>query len=422
MEMPLRGEVVLNGEDSSLLEALQEEDDFTIRRAVERLREGLFDPVAVRLLTAHEEWLRDESERGFRAVDAGKSPHLCIVGAYGQGKSHSLAYIQELALREGFAASLINLDPREVPFRQFREVYRELMAHLRLPDAVGSFPARWSQWAQEQTRVRGDLRESLVELLPDRMPHLFKSVLVAMANGSFSLSNSVEQAFQPVMLPREFLMLPARALHGETISAYRLRNIFKHLQVPFYKDRSLSCRGVGPYFDMTQALSCLFRQMGYRGWVLLFDEGESIVQASVVARSKSYGLLHRLFAPDVAEPAFLYPVFAFTDDFFERVRQEDYDQVKVRGGVEMPYFDRDYAKEWQDLNIYRLHDLSREEWVELSRKLVHLHARAYRWRPPHDWLAQEMVERLDAKRTQETRLKLKALVDCLDLAHQEQVL
>ena len=79
MEMPLRGEVVLNGEDSSLLQALQEEDDFTIRRAVERLREGLFDPVAVRLLTAHEEWLRDESERGFRAVDAGKFPHLCIV-------------------------------------------------------------------------------------------------------------------------------------------------------------------------------------------------------------------------------------------------------------------------------------------------------------------------------------------------------
>jgi hypothetical protein len=407
----------------SLRQAPGKEDRFRIRRAVERIREGLFDPVAVQLLTAHEERLRVEVGRGFQALDAGRSPHLCVVGAYGQGKSHSLAYIRDAALKEGFAASLINLDPREVPFRQFRQVYRELMAHLELPGSDGSFSARWKMWARQQLKQREDLKDGLAGLLPERMPHHFKAVLAAMADGPVPSSEnerSTEKhwAFQSGEVP----MLLARALEGGAVPVYRLKNAFKLRQVSFYKDGPLGSRGIEPFMEMIRALSCLFRQMGYRGWVILFDEAESIAQANVSARSKSYSLLHRMFAPDGSGPAFVYPVFAFTDDFFQRVHQEDYEKVKKRRETVVPYFERNYAREWQHLTIYRLHDLSRKEWTTLSRRLIDLHGMAYGWQPPEERLTREMACRLDAAGSQETRLKLKALVDCMDLVHQEQVL
>lgn len=410
-------------ENRSFRETLERESDFRIRRAVERLREGLFDPVAVRLLTAHENRLREETERGFRAVDAGKSPHLCVVGAYGQGKSHSLTYIQDRASREGFVTSMVNLDPREVPFQNFREVYRALTAGLRFPDTEASFIVQWKRWAQQQMAESQDPVNAPADVLPKEMPHLFKSVLVAMAHRNLPLSEKEKRLKKHAAFrPKEFPVLLARALAGETVPYHRLRNVFKYRRVPFFKEAPLTLCGTEPFFQMTRSLGRLLRNMGYRGWVLLFDEGESIVQANVLLRSKAYKLLHRFFSPEEPDPSFLYPVFAFTEDFFHQVRQEDYDQVRVRGEVEIPYFDRNYAQEWRDLTVYRLSDLSREEWEDLSRKLMDLHARAYRWQPPEAEVHREMANRLSTMSRQETRLKLKALVDCLDLAYQEQVL
>jgi hypothetical protein len=58
----------------------------------------------------------------------------------------------------------------------------------------------------------------------------------------------------------------------------------------------------------------------------------------------------------------------------------------------------------------------------LSEKLIVLHARAYGWQPPETRTREEMADRLSKTRHQEARLKLKALVDQLDLIHQEQIL
>ncbi len=423
MEMPLQSRT-LRAEGPSFRQMLEREDGFNVRRAVERLREGLFDPIGVRLLTAHEERLRTEIERGFGQLDAGERPHLCVAGSYGQGKTHSLVYIEGLALREGFAASRINLDPREGPFHNFRAVYRKLLHHLRMPDSDESFPVLWKKWARRQVKERNHHGGGILDIVPSETPHLFKAVLAAMAHANLALSGTEKRLKKHAAFrPREFPALLARALEGEAVPVHQLRYVFKYREVSFYQDERLGCRGPEPFLVMLGALSRLFRAMGYRGWVVLFDEGESIAQANVSARSKSYMLLHRLlFAPGMSDPSFLYPIFAFTDDFFQRVREEDYDRVLVRRGVEIPLFERNYARDWENLNIYQLHDLSRKEWQELSGRLLRLHAQAYGWHPPEAGVVQEMENRLEKARTQDTRLKLKALVDCLDLAHQEQVL
>ncbi|MBI2504198.1 MAG: hypothetical protein HYW07_13315, partial [Candidatus Latescibacteria bacterium] len=114
----------------------------------------------------------------------------------------------------------------------------------------------------------------------------------------------------------------------------------------------------------------------------------------------------------------LFPVFAFTGDFFQQVAAEDYGRVQVRDEREIPYFAKDYAAAWKRLTRYELQDLSPQEWKALGDKLLRLHARAYQWRPSEAALHQALARRLTQTQGQETRYRLKALVDELDLAQQ----
>ncbi len=113
-------------------------DNFTMRRAVERLREGLFDSFGVRLLTARESQLDEVFDTGVNRLAKNESTHLCVCGSYGQGKSHSLAYLRQRALARGFVTSQINVDPREIRFHDFRQVYKALVSRISFPNSDSS--------------------------------------------------------------------------------------------------------------------------------------------------------------------------------------------------------------------------------------------------------------------------------------------
>jgi hypothetical protein len=408
-------------EPTTYLQALDTETDFVLRRAMERLREGLFDPLAVRLLTAHEDQLKQAVEEGFRAIETGQPPHLCICGAYGRGKSHSLMYIEAYARKAHFVTSLINLDPRETPFHRFQSVYRALMNTLRFPDTDDAFARVWRTWAEGQLRGRDDPEAGTADLLPAAMPHRFRSVLAAMAQPTISLTERQQKAKKHARYrPRQFPSLLSRALAGEPVPVDRLRPALKYRQVAFYRDASLACRGDDVYVQMIHSLAGLFRQLGYRGWVLLFDEGEAVAQVPVPMRRKSYRLLHQLLYPDASATG-LYPIFGFTDDFFQQVEDEDYHRMQQQGEEESPYFERNYAEAWRALTRYELEDLSHKDWETLSEMLILLHACAYRWQPSEAQARRALQTRLAEQPAHETRYKLKALVDELDLLYQEQV-
>ena len=138
-------------------------------------------------------------------------------------------------------------------------------------------------------------------------------------------------------------------------------------------------------------------------------------------RRKSYAILNRFFCPD--EPLHgLYPVFAFTDDFFSTVKDEDYERVDTRGETEQPYFAENYAKAWRRLNIHDLQDLSAREWQTLAEKLIHVHGKAYDWQPESKELQKQLAAVLKETGAREARLKIKALVNQLDFVQQEIVL
>lgn len=400
----------------SAVAAFHGHSTFQLRRLLERLREGLYDPLAVRLLTVHHEALdtRIQNDLLDPAADTGR--HLCLCGAYGQGKSHTLAYIHEYALHQGYVVSAINLDPREVPLHQFRQVYRALLRAMILPaGGVGtavpvSFIEAWRTWAGAQTLDTSDPAMALAALLPTSMPHVFKAILVALARPTQEIPAGLRiLARYRDFHPADFPWTLRRALYGETVPAARLRAALKYRQVSFYRQASLALSGHEPFLHMTLALPQLFRTMGYRGWALLFDEGEAITQVPRPLRARSYRLLHHLLGPEAPTPG-LYPVFAFTPDFFQRLQEEDYD---------LPYFERNYAQAWRQLSVYQLRGLSRAAWQDLCNTLISLHAAAYGWHADQAHLVPLLTTRLATLPLHDPRVTLKALVDELDQVQQQ---
>ncbi|HDO30021.1 MAG TPA: hypothetical protein ENG79_03040 [Desulfobacteraceae bacterium] len=399
---------------------LENSDNFTLRRAVERLRDGLFDPFAIQLLTAREAQLNKVFDKGARQLAQNQSPHLCICGSYGQGKSHSLTYIRERALEQGFVTSQVNLDPREIPFHDFRQVYRALVSQIRFPGSDDTLVQCWQRWVGErEQKVNLKNNMGLSECIPESMPHFFKSVLTALAQENIPLSRKQKGLKKNVTFrPREFPWLLASALKGESLPVFRLRHALKYRQVSFYKEASLVCRGWQPYFQAVASLGRMFQNMGFKGWVLLFDEGESIGQRPVNIRRKSYMILDHCFSP-TAPHSGIYPIFAFTDDFFVQVRSEDYERVYTKQEQELTYFEKNYGQAWQHVNLYHLRDLAAKDWQDLTARLVRLHAEAYGWEPSLQEIADKMAEVMKATAGQEARLKIKALVEQLDLGQQE---
>jgi hypothetical protein len=209
--------------------------------------------------------------------------------------------------------------------------------------------------------------------------------------------------------PGEFPWTLRRALQGDTAPVIRLRAALKYRQVPFYRQASLALSADEPFLQMVLALPPLFRRMGYRGWVLLFDEGEAISQVRRPQRARSYRILHRLLYPDSPPPG-LYPVFAFTPDFFQRVQEEDYG---------LPEFDRNYAQAWRQLSIYQLHGLLEASWRDLCDPLIAVHEAAYGWHADREPLLTRLTALLPALPLQDPRLTFKSMVDELDHVHQQ---
>ncbi len=402
--------------------------NFELRRAVERLREGLFDPLGVHLLTTGEAKLNMAFDKGVKALDKEAASHLCISGSYGQGKSHSLNYIKQQALSQNFVVSYMNLDPREVPFHDFKGVYRALMGAMEFPGKESSFLRVWKKRVAQWLALPENSKKTCSDLIPKQIPHRFRTVLAALTQKNMSIPPKKRRLKKYAgFKPKEFTWILKNALMGENIPLGQLRSVLYYRQVSFYKDHSLTCRGQDQYLAMVQGMSTLFRRLGFKGWILLFDEGESIAQTRITSRSKSYDILNQVFYPGTNAPGF-YPVFAFTPDFFAQVEDEEYDRVKVKkngkNGVEpspVPYFKLNYDRAWKNIHIHALQDLSSKEWKNLIHKLIQVHANAYRWEPSVDLMARQMSAKLSKLKGVEARFKLKFLVNHLDLEQQHRV-
>lgn len=368
------------------------EEQFLSRRAIERLRDGLFDPIAVDRLTIEEKSVQTIFSQGLDALEKGLGEPLCICGPYGYGKSHTLLYLNHQALQKGYATSVISLDFREVPFHKFSIVYQTLMKNLLLPDGK-TFIKAWKE----------DDNPRLLENL-DEMPYRFQTILAALLGKKKVLTSKEKnlKKYRDYQLKEHERWLK-EAFMGYDIPISNLKKALKYRDVK--PKSSLLCRESMLYMQMVQSLGELLKKMGYKGLVLFFDEGESIAQMSLLCRAKSYVLLDLFFHKSPS----LYPIFAFTEDLFDKVHNETYDK---------DIFLKNYAESWKHIHLIRLGEIPPEKWEILLKRLIELYGKAYQVTLPSD-IQNILYPLLKTLEGQETRFKLKSLVSKLDIESQK---
>ncbi len=123
-------EVIEENKESNIQKSLGDNfKDSKERNIIEALRFGIAPPAYLEELTVGREkeinsiknWLFDSDNKRF----------LVIYGSYGSGKTHLVNYLNNIALKEGFATSRIELDYNEAPFYKPKLIYKNIVSSLR---------------------------------------------------------------------------------------------------------------------------------------------------------------------------------------------------------------------------------------------------------------------------------------------------
>jgi len=112
--------------------ALQSEA-FRSRFMVEAFRLGIVPYGSVEAFTFGRDAEIAEIKKWLGSTDTGT---LVVEGEYGSGKSHLLEYVYALALNQGYAVALAELDPNEAPPFRPKAVYRKLIQSFRYKEGT----------------------------------------------------------------------------------------------------------------------------------------------------------------------------------------------------------------------------------------------------------------------------------------------
>jgi hypothetical protein len=322
------------------------------------------------------------------------SQAIFVKANYGEGKTHLLHAIWDMALREECVVSLIILS-KETPFDKLYRVYPKVIAGTYLPGS--------SQPGIEQliSDVRGGSQEA-GEILGFAESNLHPKIAAVLRNYIEGQYTDAYGLYQD--LAGEFM-------RAQDLKAIHRLNFHETLKL----SRFTASSDTWDYFRMVDALA---RLRGYRGWVLLIDEAELIGKLGAGARARSYANINRFLSPK-GGLANTLSVFTVATSFFPDVLDRLNDSamasewLRTRGLVE----EAQHTDEVLDkmVEAEALLPLSEEQLAGVMEQIVSAHSKAYGWTPPLN--GRELLERiLEVFPARDTKLRtrIRAGIQWLD--------
>ena len=350
--------------------------------------------------------LKAVAEEGFRS--------LFLLGNPGAGKSQLLITLERLAMQQGFVSAYFSQDVQSrLAFNRPDQIYRRIIETMRLPgipkgneDVLKDLLDEWTN--RSLLRLRHTNRSmaimyqlSKAGLLPDNVKQIHRRTSLALVGYIVATEQQNEDARM------QFLS----ALRGPGLSNSQLieiANVIK-LRIPRYVGYTPSQYDTDYYFGQLRTLIFIFRSLGYKGMVVLFDEVTAIIDLGSRSREKAYKVLDSLLV-DSHRFRGLYTVFAYMPPFMTQLLAD-------RGIMGHEHLER-WSQVFNDRMI-ELSPLDRVDKEELLRRLSYLHSVAF------DWPATEVVEqtaRSLAREYQEnglpTREFVRRAIGSLDLLYE----
>jgi hypothetical protein len=374
---------------------------FQARAIIEGLRKGLVPTEYVAFFTVgRQNWLKfvEEDLDNFIAEGGGKVRF--INGDYGDGKTHFMSVIRQLALQKKFAASFVVLT-RNIPIHKFEIVYQEIVLQLRGHFEGMGIRSLIQHWVEEQKKVDLD-RETLLHSLRQvpKMDLNFAHALVGLFHAPFEDGSAEDTALSQELLYQWF--------EGKKLAKKGLAKF--HVFETLNKSNSKI---------FLQSLIAFLKLAGHKGLILLFDELETVLAQGASIRNAAYENI-RLLMDNAEHSEYLQLFFSLIPDvllsekgfksydaLWSRVRTVgDSDALNYRGTL---------------IDLHKT-PLKRQELVNLGISLRKIHEISYRWDAEgsvsDDQIAEMCIKQEEMGILSEVRLFIKQMIRFLDMAEQ----
>lgn len=331
--------------------------DMEARHMIEALRSGIPSKAVGRCFSeARPKLLREVSGQISAVAETGRSSGMVIKGKYGEGKTHLLNTAASIAESQNMVVSFLSLS-KETPLDKLYLVYHKLIANTFLPQR------KQPGFAQEMEKITANsplgaemLTYAAHELETDKLYYLLRAYF------------STEDSDEKFQLQGD--------LEGDFILAGNLKKIYKRIfnQTAKFNTSFVKTKHCADYLKF---MSHLFVQMGYNGWVILFDETELMGRLGKKARVNAYRNMATFLMPSHQLES-VFSMFALSASYEEDVIEGKHEYETLAMLEE-----QEPMKSVLDTLVKapQLLPLTRDEVKEVFARIREFHGRAYEWEP-----------------------------------------
>ncbi len=367
--------------------------DMEARHIIEALRSGVPSRAVGQYFSeARPKVIREISGRLDMVCEQGKSNGMIISGKYGEGKTHLLNTVFNLAHSNNMVVSYLSLS-KETPMDKLYLVYQKLVQNTYLPKRQQpGFMHELEKISANSPVANEMLLYAAKQLETDKLYYLFRSYL------------NTEDSDEKFLLQAD--------LEGDFIANVPLKKIYRRIfnQPVKYNVNFTKTKHCKDYFAF---MSHLFTQMGYHGWAVLIDETELMGRLGKKARLNAYRNMANFLLPDRC-PESTFSIFALSASYAEDVIEAKHEYENLA----LIYPEgQEPARTVLDLlsRAPQLLPLTKEEIYEVLYKIQDFHGRAYEWTPN---LSVDSLEEVTQAGGYLLRTKIRAAIEFLDQLYQ----
>lgn len=368
--------------------------DFESMHMIEAMRSGVSSREVGRCFSdARKPLLKKIDENLDAACSEGLSKGMVVSGKYGEGKTHLLQTVFSMAHERNMVVSMVPIG-KENPLDKLYLFYQKIMASTYLPGHEQPGVISELDKISPLSKIASDLLLfTATELSSQRLHYLMDAYLHS------------EQKEQKYLLQAD--------LEGDFISNSTIREMYSSFchkkcgKFSFVKTQN--------YIDYFAFMSRLFKELGYRGWVLLFDEAELMGRYSRRARCKAYRNMNYFLNPPSGVDG-MFSLFVFSSSYREDVIIDRNEKMEIEK----------YFQETSDCtvipsmidqisNAEELKSLSNDEINDVIDNIRRLHSKAYGWSPE---ISTDKLFSLTASHNYVLRTRLRSVIEYLDQLYQ----
>lgn len=333
--------------------------DMEARHVIEALRSGIPSRAVGQYFSeARPKIMKEISDRLDSVCEQGKSCGMVISGKYGEGKTHLLNTVFNLAHANQMVVSWLSLS-KETPMDKLYLVYQKLIRNTYLPRRQQpGFMHELEKISANSPVANEMLLYAAKHLETDKLYYLLRSYL------------NTEDSDEKFLLQAD--------LEGDFIGNAPLKKIYRRIfnQPVKYNVNFTKTKHCMDYFSF---MSHLFLQMGYHGWVILVDETELMGRLGKKARLNAYRNMAPFLMPKEGTES-MFSMFALSASYVEDVIDGKHEYENLE---EIYPQEPEPAKSVLELLVRapQLRPLNRDEINGILYKIQDFHGRAYGWTP-----------------------------------------